>query len=465
MKKTILHLPIFLALLFIGLSGYFAPGQAQTLHALLVIDTNDEELRPGPTRSLDKLSRQLKAIAHHTGLNVHKIILKGHQFTKFRLTQAIQQLKVGQDDIVFFYFVGHGFRYKNQRDQYPMLMVGRNGFDRPQHAGMPLREVSQQLRNKRGRLTIVIGECCNTKIGVHAPVDRNFKPNYMSVFNPRPDNYRKLFKDARGSLLMTSSKPHRPSWMTPTGGYFLEGLLNTFNKIVSENNLTNVRWDTLVNRVQDNAQKYAQSRGNTQTPIKNCNVTFSWSDQQYYNMGQKAYRQKKYAEAAHWYQRAAEKNHVLAQNNLGYMYKIGQGVTKNYAKAAKWYRKAAEQGHLASQSNLGNMYFHGDGVTKNHVKAAKWYRKAAKQGNAGAQNNLGYMYYNGHGVTKNPSEALKWYQKAAKQGNAEGQYNLGNMYEKGVVVHQDLAKAKEWYRRACKQKQEQACSALERLQG
>jgi TPR repeat protein len=53
-----------------------------------------------------------------------------------------------------------------------------------------------------------------------------------------------------------------------------------------------------------------------------------------------------------WYRKAAEQGDAFAQNNLGYMYQYGYGVTKDYAEAVKWYRKAAEQGDADAKANL-----------------------------------------------------------------------------------------------------------------
>ena len=61
----------------------------------------------------------------------------------------------------------------------------------------------------------------------------------------------------------------------------------------------------------------------------------------------------------------------------------------------KWYRLAAEKGHDSAQNNIGYMYSHGRGVTQDYQEAMKWYRLAAKQGNAMAQNNIGHLYQHG----------------------------------------------------------------------
>ncbi|CDF05801.1 stress protein [Megasphaera elsdenii CAG:570] len=93
----------------------------------------------------------------------------------------------------------------------------------------------------------------------------------------------------------------------------------------------------------------------------------------------------------------------------------------------KWFRKAADQGNAVAQNNLGYCYRNGEGVEQDYAEAVKWGRKAADQGNAVAQNNLGYCYQNGEGVKQDKKEAAKWYQKAADQGNKDAQKNLKNL--------------------------------------
>ncbi|PKL76497.1 MAG: sel1 repeat family protein, partial [Candidatus Melainabacteria bacterium HGW-Melainabacteria-1] len=58
------------------------------------------------------------------------------------------------------------------------------------------------------------------------------------------------------------------------------------------------------------------------------------------------------AKALIWYRKAAEQGHADAQNNLGSVYELGQGVTANRATATEWYRRAATQGHMIARANL-----------------------------------------------------------------------------------------------------------------
>jgi TPR repeat protein len=57
----------------------------------------------------------------------------------------------------------------------------------------------------------------------------------------------------------------------------------------------------------------------------------------------------------------AEAGDAEAQFRLAQAYENGQGVAQGYADAARWYQAAAEQGILAAQARLGEMYLCGCG--------------------------------------------------------------------------------------------------------
>ena len=116
-------------------------------------------------------------------------------------------------------------------------------------------------------------------------------------------------------------------------------------------------------------------------------------------------------------------------------------LDRKKAEAAKWYRKAAEQGDVMAQYSLGGMYFRGEGVSQNFTEAVKWFRKAAEQGDAYAQVNLGFMYGTGEGVPMNYVKAYMWYSLSKAQGNEDAAKGL-YIIEKEMTPAQ-IAKAQE----------------------
>jgi TPR repeat protein len=110
-----------------------------------------------------------------------------------------------------------------------------------------------------------------------------------------------------------------------------------------------------------------------------------------------------------------------AQFSLGVRF-AGEAATRDYAQAAHWYLKAAEQGHALAQFNLAIMYVTGQGLPQDEYKAMEWMQKAADQGDAGAQYYIGMKHHRASldGQPESAPEsritAYKWLRLAATQG-------------------------------------------------
>lgn len=80
-----------------------------------------------------------------------------------------------------------------------------------------------------------------------------------------------------------------------------------------------------------------------------------------------------YDEAMYWYRRSLKRGGSLAwiaESNIADMYAEGQGVSVNHAEAAWWWDKAAQHGSDWSHYKLGKLYAEGaDGVEKDNRKA------------------------------------------------------------------------------------------------
>ena len=110
-----------------------------------------------------------------------------------------------------------------------------------------------------------------------------------------------------------------------------------------------------------------------------------------------------------------------AQFNLGVRF-AGEGAAQDYAQAAHWYRKAADQSHSLAQFNLAIMYAAGQGVPQDEAQSRVWMQKAADRGDAGAQYNIGMKLHRAsveglpEAAPESRIQAYKWLQLAAAQG-------------------------------------------------
>lgn len=148
-------------------------------------------------------------------------------------------------------------------------------------------------------------------------------------------------------------------------------------------------------------------------------------------------------------QAKAKLGNLSAQYNLGLKYFQGDGITLNTEKAKYWWLKAATKNHIEAQYNLGVLYSYSQDI-QDYQQAVQWWQKAAEQDNSDAQYNLGVMFDTGNGIKKDEKKTVFWWLKSAKQGNANAQLNLGIKFLEGKGVLQNPQKAKHWIKKAYK---------------
>lgn len=148
--------------------------------------------------------------------------------------------------------------------------------------------------------------------------------------------------------------------------------------------------------------------------------------------------------AAHWYEKAAQQNHALAEFALGFLlyYGAGQGddtLPADPGLAAPWLEKAAQQQVVPAQHLLSTMYQRGQGVPADRQKALDWALRAAEVGYVPAQFDAGLLLADQPGLDK-ALEAYKWLELAARANHPSAAQNRDRLIER--LNSQELRQAK-----------------------
>ena|GEM_PF-4707082 len=141
------------------------------------------------------------------------------------------------------------------------------------------------------------------------------------------------------------------------------------------------------------------------------------------------------ATAKQWAIKSADAENPVGKYNLWFLVKDDTMIPE-FIEGIK---KLAEQGCPRAQNNLGFLYHEGKGVSQNFEQAVKWFLMASKKGIG--ETELGYMHLIGRGVPKDAKEATKWFTKAASNGHAGAIYQLGIAYRDGKGVPIDIVAA------------------------
>ena len=90
-------------------------------------------------------------------------------------------------------------------------------------------------------------------------------------------------------------------------------------------------------------------------------------------------------------QAAAETGNVMAQNELGLIYFLGDWVDQDFKIAMEWFEKAANQGDPDASNNIGIMHLNGQGTEKSYIQAYAWFSVAAANDSKLAQEHKGLV--------------------------------------------------------------------------
>lgn len=267
---------LFITLVLLGVSTMQL--QAKTIHWLTFIDTTDKGVG-----EIDQNTRKIlyarwinliNASLSEQGYGVNIIDIYGSKTSPENCKNIVNDLQCDSEDIVIFYYVGHGTENTNT-SKFPLMFMAQTSVNKL----VPLSWVHETLKKKGARLTISIGMCCNARQEVPGKIAPTFNMNYGNTYidQDMSKNIKKLFLNYRGDLIVTSASPAESSWacgsnVGPTD-YFTLNLLAYFNNILPDEN--NPNWEEILvgikRSVYENVKNDAviQSRhpGSTQTPI------------------------------------------------------------------------------------------------------------------------------------------------------------------------------------------------------
>ncbi|MFI3174325.1 MAG: tetratricopeptide repeat protein [Bacillota bacterium] len=142
-----------------------------------------------------------------------------------------------------------------------------------------------------------------------------------------------------------------------------------------------------------------------------------------------------------WFEKAAQKGHVLALAQVASCYSLGEGVSLSRETTFAYCEKLADAGIVEFGEIVAACYEYGFGVTQSYETAYAYYKKFANEGTISYQYKVGLCYYEGKGVQKSSETAIEWFQKAAQSGDADAHHQLGVCYENGIVVAQSYEDA------------------------
>ena len=181
---------------------------AQTLHLINYCNTLDTII--GTQNDHDSTINEASLIASLIGYNIKFYEGVGENCSNERLSEVLNSLKCGKDDIILFYYSGHGGRSPKDKSEYPQMCLKYSGYE--QNKWYPVHTVIEKLQQKSARFTLVLTDCCNTPGSLVTPKSvLADKTEPVELTEHEVGRYKKLFLESKGIVIATSSKKGQAS--------------------------------------------------------------------------------------------------------------------------------------------------------------------------------------------------------------------------------------------------------------
>jgi len=232
---------VFLAL-FLCVSSLFGGD----FYGIIIADTDVENIGDYVYYDYLRMNRQMSKIARHLDRDFKEIMFIDDDVNDEEILTQIEALTLNEDDIVFFYFSGHGQRsVQSQDDPWPLMKLGGR-------QAMNLSVMTAKLLEKNPRLVISVADCCNNHLTV-TPDELFFaQAKGESQGNSEKElvreNTRKLFLNHRGLIMVSSSQPGEPAWSGLMGSYYTLYLTQALYYELREDTTS---WEIIFERVTE----------------------------------------------------------------------------------------------------------------------------------------------------------------------------------------------------------------------
>lgn len=234
--------------------GLTAKEKGTRLLMMVVANTNDKTI--GKTCAVDKESmyKTFSELAEFLEIGFVPTVITGDDFSKANVDKALNALRPTEQDIVVFYYSGHGFSDRNDAYSFPYLDLRDKSFQAfgGQYT-LNMEAIYKKIKLKGGRLNLVLSDCCNNDPTQTSNISQETPSTRTSSIGWNKDKCLALFMNpARISILMTAArKGELSAGNTQDGGFFSFNFRQSLEKSIGlVNKDKEVSWTTILNNAR-----------------------------------------------------------------------------------------------------------------------------------------------------------------------------------------------------------------------
>ena len=254
------------------------------MHLLIVADTLDKKIGKASLLDMEKMKSLLQSVTGFLGIHLYTDIVYGKTYHKAGVQAALNRLSQATagrpDDIIVFYYTGHGFRNPDRPRKFPNIKLKNFVVPRPDRFrtardslvwvkkerdanlvnSLNMEDIYNRIRKMGTRMNLVIADCCNDDIfsvNIEALKPAGTKGSGIEWDEK---NIRSLFLDKTPLSILVGAAKEGQKAATKNG---FGAIYTDFLKKSLENHCsklrTNISWDLVLGQAA--TQTTARVRG------------------------------------------------------------------------------------------------------------------------------------------------------------------------------------------------------------
>lgn len=219
-------------------------------HLIVVGDIEDSTIGPACNKDLQRTVETFDSLRRYLGITGFiTTTIAGNELSKTNVQKAVENLSPAANDIVVFYYSGHGFRTLGENKVYPNMKLKTLHTNRKDvlDNSLNIEDIFVAIKNKGARFNLVMSDCCNDDI-----LSTNIsgtKPGKTrgSGIEWSENNVRTLFLDKKPvSILVTAALSGQRAASNKNFGSFFSYFFKTSLEDYASRSKNNVSWEQLL---------------------------------------------------------------------------------------------------------------------------------------------------------------------------------------------------------------------------
>lgn len=229
----------------------FSPAEKNSkFHLIVVGDIEDSTIGPACNKDLQRTVETFDSLRKYLGITGFiTTTIAGKELSKTNVQKAVDNLSPASNDMVVFYYSGHGFRTLEENRAYPNMKLKTFHTNRKDvlDNSLNIEDIFLAIKKKGARFNLVISDCCNDDI--QSTNINGTKPGKTrgSGIEWSENNVRTLFLDKKPvSILVTAALSGQRAASNKNFGSFFSYFFKTSLEDYASRSKNNVSWEQLL---------------------------------------------------------------------------------------------------------------------------------------------------------------------------------------------------------------------------